>query len=250
MARSFRDRFFTPKVAEAMMSPLGIVLAGAGMAAGVVAGAPIALAVGIGAVAWGGRVAAAIPRDNVDRPQPERLSEPWRGYAQGAQNAKQRFDQVVSDVAAGPLRDRLKRLSERLDDGIDESWRIARRGHDIVGAIGKIDTQSAAAELAELQRSGAAATPAGAQTAKALQAQLASAERLVALADRSRDRLRLLDARFDELIARTVEVSVGTGDSTGLGEDVDELVNELESLRVAMEETAQVGGESTPAPGV
>ncbi|WP_205528633.1 hypothetical protein [Desertimonas flava] len=250
MSRSFRDRFFTPKVAEAMMSPLGIVLAGAGMAAGVVAGAPIALAAGIGALAWGGRVAAAIPRDSTERVQPERLSEPWRGYAQGAQNAKQRFDQVVADVSPGPLRDRLLRLSARLDDGIGESWRIARRGHDIVAAIGKIDTQSAAAELHELRRSGAVDTPAGAQTAKALEAQLASAERLVALADRSRDRLRLLDARFDELIARTVEVSVGTGDSAGLGEDVDELVNELESLRVAMEETAQAGGESTPAAGV
>ena len=31
---TFRDRFFTPKVARAMMSPLGIVLAGAGAAGG------------------------------------------------------------------------------------------------------------------------------------------------------------------------------------------------------------------------
>ena len=71
----------------------------------------------------------------------------------------------------------------------------------------------------------------------ALDAQLASAHRLVALADRSRDRLRLLDARFDELVARTVEVSVGTGDTDVLGNDVDGLVSELESLRIAMEET-------------
>ena len=70
-----------------------------------------------------------------------------------------------------------------------------------------------------------------------LSAQLASAQRLVSLADRSRDRLRLLDARFDELVARTVEVSVGTGDTDVLGDDVDGLVNELESLRMAMEET-------------
>ena len=68
----------------------------------------------------------------------------------------------------------------------------------------------------------------------ALEAQLASADRLVALADRSRDRLRLLDARFDELVARTVEVSVGTGDTDVLGNDVDGLVSELEALRIAM----------------
>ena len=61
----------------------------------------------------------------------------------------------------------------------------------------------------------------------------------------SRDRLRLLDARFDELLARTVEVSVGSGDSEVLGHDVDELVTELESLRVAMEETDKLSGLQT-----
>jgi len=35
---SVRDRFFTPKVAKAIMSPLGIVLFGAGAAASIVAG--------------------------------------------------------------------------------------------------------------------------------------------------------------------------------------------------------------------
>ena len=73
----------------------------------------------------------------------------------------------------------------------------------------------------------------------ALEAQLASARRLGDLATRSRDRLRLLDARFDELVARTVEVSVGSGDTEVLGDDVDGLVSELESLRIAMEETSR-----------
>jgi hypothetical protein len=241
--RSFRDRFFTPKVAQAMMSPLGIVMAGAGLAAGIAIGAPIAAAVGIGALAWGGRVLAAVPRDDAtERPQPNRLSEPWRGYAASAQAAKERFDQVVAGVAAGPLRDRLRGLSARLDDGIAESWRIARRGDEIVRAIGQIDTATAGAELAALRQSGEDRTAAGAETAKALESQLASAERLALLAEASRDRLRLLDARFDELVARTVEVSVGAGDSAVLGHDVDDLVTELESLRVAMEETQSASG--------
>ena len=106
-------------------------------------------------------------------------------------------------------------------------------------AIGQIDTASAQVELADLKRSVGRKqpTPAQAQTAQALQAQLASAQRLEALATSSRDRLRLLDARFDELVARTVEVSVGSGDTDVLGNDVDGLVTELESLRIAMEET-------------
>jgi hypothetical protein len=248
-ASSFRDRFFTPKVARAMTSPLGIVLAGAGAAAGIVVGLPIAAAVGLGAVAWGGRVLAAVPRAAPSaRVAPSSLSEPWRTYAAQAEDAKRRFDRIVASVAPGPLRERLHQLSGRLDEGVDESWRIARRGHELVGAIGQIDTASARAELAELRRSvgSRAPTSAQAQTAQALQAQLASADRLAALADSSRDRLRLLDARFDELVARTVEVSVGTGDTDVLGDDVDGLVTELESLRIAMEETSRVSGGDLP----
>lgn len=248
MARlSFRDRLLTPKVANAMMSPGGIVLAGAGAAVAILAGAPLALAAGLGALAWGGRVLAAMPSSPSRRDHDDlgHLSEPWRGYAQQAQDAKRRFDDVVAAVPAGPLRDRLQRLSGRLDDGVDESWRIARRGHEIVGAIDKIDTAAAVAEIGELRRSGAAGA-ATADTVKALEAQLESAERLGSLATRSRDRLRLLDARFDELLARTVEVSVGAGDSEGLGADVDDLVTELESLRVAMEETERAAALPPP----
>jgi hypothetical protein len=161
-----------------------------------------------------------------------------------AEDAKKRFDQVVGTVRGGPLRERLQQLSGRLDDGIEESWRIARRGHELVGAIGKIDTASAERELGDLRQAIGTRppSPAEADTMAALDAQLASAHRLVALADRSRDRLRLLDARFDELVARTVEVSVGTGDTDILGNDVDGLVSELESLRIAMEETDRVAG--------
>ena len=249
---SFRDRFLTPKVARAMMSPLGIVLAGAGAAAGIVVGLPIVAAAGVGVLAWGGRVLAAVPKDAPSaRVAPSTLSEPWRTYATQAEDAKKRFDRVVGTVAAGPLRERLQQLSGRLDDGIDESWRIARRGHEIVNAIGQIDTTSAQAELADLKRSigRRQPSPAQAQTVQSLQAQLASATRLETLATSSRDRLRLLDARFDELVARTVEVSVGSGDTDVLGNDVDGLVTELESLRIAMEETSRAaGGDLTSLP--
>jgi uncharacterized coiled-coil protein SlyX len=245
MARpSFRDRFFTPRVAEAIMSPLGILLAGVGAAAGILVGLPVVAAAGIGVAAWGGRVIAAVPRQAPSaRVAPSSLSEPWRSYGVQAEEAKRRFDNVVDSVAPGPLRERLELLSGRLDQGVDESWRIARRGHQIGAAIDKIDTVSAQAELADLRyRLGEAApSPAQEQTIEALEAQLASAQRLTALAERSRDRLRLLDARFDELLARTVEVSVSGGDADVLGEDVDGLVRELETLRIAMEEADRAG---------
>ncbi len=245
MARpSFRDRFFTRRVAEAIMSPLGILLAGVGTAAGILVGLPVVAAAGIGVAAWGGRVLAAVPGGPPSaRVAPSTLSEPWRSYGLQAEEAKRRFDRVVASVASGPLRERLELLSGRLDQGVDESWRIARRGDQIGAAIAKIDTVSAEAELADLRRrlDGAAPSPAQAQTIEALEAQLASAQRLTALADGARDRLRLLDARFDELLARTVEVSVGAGDTDVLGEDVDGLVQELEALRMAMDEAERAG---------
>ena len=62
-------------------------------------------------------------------------------------------------------------------------------------------------------------------------AQISSAQRMQQVSTSTRNRLRLLNARFDELVAKAVEVSVGSGDSGVLGDDVNGLVSELESLR-------------------
>ncbi len=248
---SFRDRFFSKRTAEAMMSPLGIVLFGAGTAVSVVAGLPIIAAAGVGVLAWGGRVLFGMPgAPTRERVEPETLSEPWRSYVTSAQDATRRFQRVVSSMPAGPLRTRLDQLAARLDDGTDESWRIARRGHEVVAAVGQIDTASAERQLAELtsQTEHGVASAAQAGTIAALEAQLASANRLAAVANSSQDRLRLLDARFDELVARAVEVSVGSGDSDLLGDEVDDLVTELESLRIALEETEHPATSLPPLP--
>jgi hypothetical protein len=247
MARtSFRDRFLTPPVARAIMSPLGIVLFGAASAGAILIGAPLAAAAGVGVLAWGGRVLAAVPRDpkRGDRIEPFTLGDPWRSYVVGAQQSKERFDRMVRDMAAGPLKDRLADLASRLDDGVAESWRIARRGNDITGALARLDTVSAQAELAQLRVATGNAMPqrSTAKTIEALEAQIASADRLQRTADDARSRLRLLDARFDELVARGVEVSIGSGDTDVLGNDVDGLVTELESLRIALEETNAADG--------
>ncbi len=243
----FRDRFLTPPVARAIMSPLGIVLFGIGAAGSILLGAPLLAAAGVGALAWGGRVLAAVPRNpSTDRVEPFALSDPWRSYVVGAQAAKARFDRVVDDMDRGPLRQRLAGLADRLEDGIDESWRIAKRGNDISDALAGLNTVRTQAELAKIRLSVADRRPsaAAAKTIQSLEAQLASAQRLQTTEDDARDRLRLLDARFDELVARAVEVSLGTEDSDVLGNDVDGLVGELEALRTALEETNSVGTDT------
>ena len=243
MKRSFRDRFLTPVVARAMMSPLGILLFGAGTAIGVMGKLPFVGALGVGIAAWAARVLVAVPRNQSLTPGGRvdafALSEPWRGYVQGAQSSKLRYDRVVASTPTGPIRDRLTELGGRLDAGIADCWRIASRGDTIDSALGQLNTPQAQLELAEARRqlSARGTSPSLESTIRSLEAQVASADRMKNVSGDARDRLRLLDARLDELVARAVEVSVGSGDSGALSGDVDDIVNDLESLRLALEET-------------
>ncbi len=250
MARSFRDRFFTPPVARAMTSPLGIVLAGVGAAVALVAGLGIPAAIGFAAVAWGGRVAAAVPRGDhrAERIDPFVLAEPWRRYVQASLAAQARYERTVEATPDGPLKLRLADIGTRLQQGVSEVWQVASRGHDIDAGLKTLDVRSARAELQRLDQE-----PAGSHTAAtrdALAAQLATAARLQAVSTDARDRLRLLDARLDELVARAVELSVSGSASaiSGLGDDVDSLVSEMESLRQALEEADRADEGGSPGP--
>ena len=110
----FRDRFYTRRTARAMMSPLGILLAGAGAAVGIVTGLGIPGEIGIAAAAWAARVAIAMP-------QPRRgptmdayaLGEPWRRFVLNAQAARNRFHDAVASTRPGPVRERLSGTASR-----------------------------------------------------------------------------------------------------------------------------------------
>ena len=59
--------------------------------------------------------------------------------------------------------------------------------------------------------------------------------------DQTRSRLELLDARLDEAVARTLELSAHSVTDDGvasLSADVDGVVTEMEALRLALEETS------------
>jgi hypothetical protein len=252
MAPSFRDRFFTPPVAGAITSPLGILLAGAGAAIGIITGLGIPGAIVLGGLAWGGRVAAAIPRkERTERVDPFALGEPWRRFVQEALQAKSRFEQAVGDARSGPLRDRLREIGEQMQTAVDECWQVAQRGQQLADARRHLDVSAAQRELAEIEAQTGAVDPASttAGTVSALRAQLASAERMDRTIVGTRDRLRLLDARLDEAAARAIELSAQAGsvaDLSGLGADVDDLVSEMEALRQGLEEA----GGATAAGGV
>jgi hypothetical protein len=239
---SLRDRFFTRRVASALTSPSGILLAGAGAAVGIVAGLPIAAAALLGAAAWGARVAAAVgtgrPKERIDAGA---LDDPWRGFVREAQRAQARYARAAASVQAGPLRDRLNTIGARIDDAVRECWRVACHGQVLVNGLDQLDVDHARRELAQVedQRAHQPGSASLERTAQALRSQLDAAERVERVATDARDRLRLLDARLDEAVARAVELSLGAGDATaagGLEGDVERLVDEMESLRVALDD--------------
>lgn len=240
----------TPAVARAITSPSAILAAGAGASIAILAGAPAAVAAVAGGLLWAGRVALALPRRQArERIEPRRLHQPWRGLVLEAMDARDRFQRAVAGTDAGPLRDRLAEVAARVGVGVEECWRIARRGDALDAAVAELDVKSVRRRLAdaraELKRG--PNRPDLAATVDALARQLESAERLARVADSARDRLRRLEAQLDEAAARAIELSLSAADLGALrplGSDVESLVGELESLRSALDETAQ--GPSGP----
>jgi hypothetical protein len=246
---SFRDRFYTRRTAQAITSPLAIVAAGGGAAAGILLGLPIAAAIAVGAVAWAGRVLLGMPKATRGADMdPFTLSEPWRQYFSAAQAAKLRFDRTIISMRPGPLQDRLREVGARIDTGIDEAWQVAGRGADLDGAIRQLNPNLVQARLRETQQ--LPAGPTRDATLASLQSQWATVDRVMRVREDASNHLRTLDARLDELVARAVELSVtGAADIGGLRSDVDTMVSDMESLRQALEETngaAQFGGGPMP----
>ncbi len=130
-----------------MTSPSAILLAGGGVAVSILAGLPALAAAGVGAVAWGARVALAVPRaprrQHID---PFALAEPWRDFVRDALHAQARFDRAVESANAGPLRERLAEIGERVKTGVSESWQVANRAQEISRALRQLDTRDARGE--------------------------------------------------------------------------------------------------------
>jgi len=246
-------------VARAVTSPSAVLLAGAGMSAAILGGLPLVVAAAVGVLAWGARVALAAPRSpRGERVDPFSVGEPWRHFVTDAIQARSRFEQTVSRARPGPLRDTLVSLGDRLDHGVRECWRIARQGDGIQAALDQIDLDRVRQELAQVQaelRRAPAGERASLERAEAsVKSQLASGERIARVSRDAGSRLRELNAQMDEAVARAVELSVTAADGSDLAplsDDVESLVTDLESLRLALDETASTsaGASTDPAGG-
>lgn len=242
---TLKDRLLTRQGAMAITSPGAILAGGVAAAAGIAAGIALPVAALAGVVAYAGVAAARLPKAPA-RPalRPETLRAPWRQFVEEAMDARDRFDRAVAGARAGPLRTRMQAIADRVAEGVQESWRIATHGQALEDALGHLEplgvVEARLAEVEQERREGRGDDPRLASTAQALQSQIDSTRRIGEVARDTRDRLRLLDARLDESVARAVELSLradDASDASGLGSDVEAIVTEMESLRLALEET-------------
>lgn len=240
-----RDRFFTPATAKAILSwrlVLGAVVGvGVGLLVGALAGpwaGAIAGAVA-GAVVYAGAVALAMPRAVAPaRIDPFAISEPWRQFVQQGQRAGRRLRETVDGASDGPLKQRLETVAADLERGLTEGYAIARRGDQIDAAVNRLDPVRLRSRLATLEaQAGDPPSDEHAAAITSVRAQLASADRLKAQSQRTADQLRLTSTRLDELVARAAEVAIGTAEPDTYARDVDGLVEQLEALHLALEET-------------
>ncbi|MGH9154685.1 MAG: hypothetical protein ACRD1K_02250, partial [Acidimicrobiales bacterium] len=232
-------KFRTPAVARAMMSPTGILLAGGGAALGIVASGGIAGAVVLAVLAWAGRVGYAVVRQpRAERIDPFTLQEPWRQLVNKAQWTARRFEDAVAKAKDGPLKERLTEVGRRVDDAVTEAWAIAKRGHALDEAVDVLDLPSVRQQLAAAQAKGGGPDQQGIVTS--LRNQLDSGERLAGVAEDAKTRLQRLNTELDESVARAVELSLAGAEARAiqpLGSEVENVVGELEALRLALEET-------------
>jgi len=234
---AFRDRFWTPTTAKAILSWRILLGAAAGAAAGLL-GLPVLAAVAIGVGVYAAAVVAAVPRARATPAvDPFTVGEPWRQMVQAAQRSRRRFLETVASTPPGPLHDRLRDIGGRLDGGLAEGWAVAKRGHEIDASIRHLDPTALRSRLTTLQaRAAAAPTEDVTAAITSVEQQLAGVERLKALSAATADRMRRMNSRLDELVVRATEVSIGARDTETFSSEVDDLVLELEGLHQAVQE--------------
>jgi hypothetical protein len=234
----FRDRFYTPTTAKALLSWRILLGVGVGVALAL-ADLPIGVAIGVGIALYAGSVAVAMPRAapqvNID---PFALGDPWRQIMQQAKGSGPKLRSTMAAAERGPLKTTMQGIVDQLERGLGEAWAIARRGDEIDDAVRRLDPTALRSKLATLQAQAAAApSPEHDAAVASVERQIASAERLKAQSAEMAASLRLTQTQLDELVARASEVQVGAVDTAAYQRDVDDLVVKLEALHQAVEET-------------
>lgn len=230
------SRRLEPTVFLAAISPITVGLVVAGIAVGRLLFGSWIAAVVLGVVVWIGRIAfsrlVARRVQGLDRRiDPFALREPWRFFVRDALSAQRRLTEALGDADDGPLRTRLLELEGQLTHAVDVTWAVAQRGQQLTDARNRIN-------VAKIERT-LSTTEAGDPRHTAAQAQKDSHARLSERENDTRDRLEIIEARLDETITRVGELATRTGGAIEIEQlagQVDGMVDELDSLRIALDE--------------
>lgn len=151
-----------------------------------------------------------------------------------AQKAQREVASAVTNTADGPIRERLQTIHTRLGDGVEEVWQISNLGQTLADNRRRVDLNDLKRRLAKAEDAGGD----NASQVSALGSQLESASRLDERLETTTARLDTLDAQLKDTATRALELStVGEiGAAESLVSNVDHMVDELEALRLGLEE--------------
>ena len=121
-----RRRFLHPLIVIITVLCGALGLAAMGMA-GLILGLIVGYAIGL-------TTAVIIRHRDTERIDPFALNEPWRFFVRDALQARNRYRSTVAALDDGPIADRLRDMGRQIDAGVEESWRVARRGQAIADA--------------------------------------------------------------------------------------------------------------------
>jgi hypothetical protein len=223
-------RFFHP-----LILVIAVLVGAVGLAAARLPGLILGLLVGYG---LGFTAAVIIRHRDTERIDPFALNEPWRFFVRDALQARNRFRSTIETLDDGPISDRLRGMGQQIDAGVEECWRIARRGQAIADARRTIKRDKLERQIEEIAAEGADAD--NDRRLESLQSQLVSSDHLGDVLEDAERRLKMLDTRLEHSVTRAIDVSARLGDDLDLStveEDMTLLVDELESLREALDDT-------------
>ncbi len=237
---TFKDRFLTPQVARAMLSPLAIVATALGASLAIALSWPFLAIAASGAAGWATRVGVALPRAKSQPGGPSKsalaaLSNPWQSFYRDASSTKEQFDQTIANAKKGPLQQRLTQMSARLDLALEKAWTLSSHGHALSQARKRIDVATAMRELEQFE--GAANSEIAKRTQSSLQAQIDSAKRIDEITHDAYDRLTLINAHLDEAVAQAAVLSVTAqtpSELSDLDHEVSDIVEEMGALEQAL----------------
>lgn len=202
-----------------------------------------AAVVAVGVLLWRRqRVSAVRPARSVD---PFTLSEPWRQAVSSVQSTERRYRQIVADTAEGPLRTRLDGIGDSVRRGVAECSSIATSGDDLDDTLRQLDVGALRRRLAATEDTA---------VRESLDRQVAAAERIREQRDETDQRLRQLTTRLGELVTQAAEIRAIGSDADLVGSAVDDVVTQLEGLRLAVrdvhsdDEPGSGQGQARPTP--